>query len=143
MTTTYPAADAQENLAELWDKALRDREIILHRESGEDLALIAADELSSLLETAHLLRSPANARRLLASLHRAQTQTGSPQTVAGQPLMTTDTTATLAPLEQWIAEAPTDPDEIAEAEADLRQFQQVINQTREAAGAQPIYPSAL
>ena len=84
MTTTYPAAETQ-NLAELWDKAVRDRDIIfLHRnDGGEDLALLAADELRGLMETAHLLRSPSNARRLLAALHRAQERTGGvTQTVA-------------------------------------------------------------
>jgi len=35
------------------------------------VALIAADELSSLQETAHLLRSPVNAQRLLTALNRA------------------------------------------------------------------------
>jgi antitoxin YefM len=38
------------------------------------VALVAADELSSLLETAHLLRSPANAERLLRALSRARQQ---------------------------------------------------------------------
>lgn len=32
------------------------------------VAMIAADELQSLMETAHLLRSPKNAERLLAAL---------------------------------------------------------------------------
>ena len=39
------------------------------------MALVTASELSSLLETAHLLRSPKNARRLLKALHRAQSST--------------------------------------------------------------------
>jgi antitoxin YefM len=46
------------------------------------VALIAADELQSLLETAHLLRSPVNAERLLTALTRAQQQTTSPQSLA-------------------------------------------------------------
>jgi antitoxin YefM len=41
--------------------------------------LIAVDELSGLLETAHLLRSPKNAERLLTALARAQRRTLSPQ----------------------------------------------------------------
>ena len=81
----YPAADAQNNLSELWDKAVQDRDVILlHRgDQSEDLALIASGELRGLMETAHLLRSPANAHRLLTALYRAQSQTGgTPQTVA-------------------------------------------------------------
>lgn len=75
---TYTAARA--NLAKLLDSAVADREIILIRRRGaEDVALIAADELASLLETAHLLRSPRNAERLLTALQRARARTEAPQ----------------------------------------------------------------
>lgn len=61
--TTYSHARA--NFAELWDRAVNDREhIIVHRRGSEDLALISAEELASMLETLYLLRSPENARRL-------------------------------------------------------------------------------
>ena len=46
---------------------------VQEREGG-DVALVAADELAGLLETAHLLRSPANAERLLTALGRAREQ---------------------------------------------------------------------
>ena len=45
---------------------------MVRRRQGGDVALVAADELESLLETAHLLRSPRNAERLLQALHRSQ-----------------------------------------------------------------------
>ena len=68
--TTYEAARA--NLAQLIDEATDNREIvIIERPDGDSVALIAADELSGLLETAYLLRSPANARRLMAALAHA------------------------------------------------------------------------
>jgi antitoxin YefM len=68
--TTY--SQARQNLAELLDSVTQDREIvIIHRRRGEDAALLAASELASLLETAHLLRSPKNAERLLDALGRA------------------------------------------------------------------------
>jgi antitoxin YefM len=71
--TTY--SQARENLATLLDHVTGDREIaIITRRGSEDVALVAADELAGLLETAHLLRSPANAKRLLTALHRAQTK---------------------------------------------------------------------
>jgi antitoxin YefM len=38
------------------------------------VALVAADELEGLLETAHLLRSPRNAARLLSALERARSE---------------------------------------------------------------------
>lgn len=78
--TTY--TQARDQLKSLMDKAVADREVVLvRRRHGGDVALIAADELSSILETAHLLRSPANARRLLAALERSQHDTLSPTSV--------------------------------------------------------------
>jgi antitoxin YefM len=68
--TTYSKARA--NLAALLDRVSRDREtVIIERRKGGRVAMIAEDELSSILETAHLLRSPKNARRLLSALHDA------------------------------------------------------------------------
>ena len=68
--TTY--TNARANLAKLLDRITHDQEIvIIHRRRGEDVAMISASELSSLMETAYLLRSPANAERLLAALSRA------------------------------------------------------------------------
>jgi antitoxin YefM len=65
--------EARAHLAALLERASQDREIvIITRRSMNDVALIAADELAGLLETIHLLRSPANAERLLAALERAK-----------------------------------------------------------------------
>ncbi len=62
------------NLNALLDRVVNDREIIyLKSQGGESVALIAADELQSLLETMHLLRSPGNAERLLNAINRART----------------------------------------------------------------------
>lgn len=70
-TTTY--SQARENLASLWDQVEDTREeIILRRRGHEDLALLPAHELRSLQETAHLLRSPNNAVRLLRALARSR-----------------------------------------------------------------------
>jgi antitoxin YefM len=66
----------------LCNRVENDREVILIQRRGrEDVALIAASELTSLMETAYLLRSPANAERLLAALARAQARTSPPGTV--------------------------------------------------------------
>ncbi len=71
--TTY--SQAREGLKGLMDRAVQDREVVLvRRRKGGDVALVAADELAGLLETAHLLRSPANAERLLTALGRAREQ---------------------------------------------------------------------
>jgi antitoxin YefM len=69
--TSY--TEAREHLASLLDRAVDDRErIIIKRRGHPDVALIAADELASLEETAYLLRSPANARRLFEAMERAE-----------------------------------------------------------------------
>ena len=68
--TTY--TKARERLAALMDQVTDTREPVLIRRRGrEPVALIAADELAGWLETAHLLRSPNNARRLLEASRRA------------------------------------------------------------------------
>ena len=57
----------------LMDPVVEDREVVMvRRRQGGDVALVAADELEGLLETAHLLRSPRNAARLLSALERAR-----------------------------------------------------------------------
>lgn len=78
--TTY--TNARANLASLCDKVADDREvIIITRRNSADVALVAAQELSSLLETAHLLRSPKNARRLLTAMNRAKVGKGKAQSL--------------------------------------------------------------
>ena len=80
LQTTYTQARTQ--LATLLDEVVNNREIvIIQRRGSEDVAMIAADDLTSLLETAHLLRSPKNAERLLAALTRANQQTVAQQSL--------------------------------------------------------------
>ena len=84
LTTT--STEARANLAALLDRVTQDREpVIITRRNGEAAALIAVDDLESLLETVYLLRSPANAERLLAALARARAGQGTPSTVAALP----------------------------------------------------------
>ena len=70
--TTATYSHLRENLAEIWDRVEDTQEpVIVKRKGHQDMALIPADELESLRETAHLLRSPKNARRLLEAIARA------------------------------------------------------------------------
>ncbi len=79
--TTY--TNARANFAKLCDEVTDNREVvIINRRGYESVVLIAAAELAGLAETAHLLRSPASAKRLLAALNRAQNRTVKPQTIA-------------------------------------------------------------
>jgi antitoxin YefM len=70
---------ARSELARLCNLVAEDREVVyITRRSKPDVALISMEELSSLLETAHLLRSPKNARRLLSALNDALAGMGIP-----------------------------------------------------------------
>jgi antitoxin YefM len=65
--TTY--TNLRENLSSILDRVVQDREVVIvHRRGSRDVALIAAEELSGLMGTKHLLRSPKNAQRLLTML---------------------------------------------------------------------------
>jgi antitoxin YefM len=74
---------ARQNFAEILTEAADTQEaVIVSRRGHEDVAILPASELRSLEETAHLMRSPANARRLLAALHRALSDAGQPESTA-------------------------------------------------------------
>jgi antitoxin YefM len=78
--TTYTAL--RQNLASYLDQVTGDRDaIIVKRRGAPDVAIIPADELAGLIETAHLMRSPANARRLLESLRELDQGKGETMTV--------------------------------------------------------------
>ena len=80
ITLTYTQARAR--LAELLDEVSLNKEVvIIKRKKAENVALISESELSSLLETAHLLRSPRNSKRLLSALLRVQKNGRKPQTL--------------------------------------------------------------
>jgi antitoxin YefM len=79
--TTYTRARAQ--LASLCTRVAETREPwVIERRKGENVALISEAELVALIETAHLLRSPRNARRLAAALERATAGKPAPSSVA-------------------------------------------------------------
>lgn len=79
--TTY--THLRENLASILDDVVDQQEIVIvRRKAARDVALIPASELAGLMETAHLLRSPHNAQRLLKALKRAEKGKASPSTVS-------------------------------------------------------------
>ena len=78
--TTY--TNARATLAALCEEVSSTREpVIIRRRNAADVALVSADELESLLETAHLMRSPKNAERLLAAIARAKSNELKPSTI--------------------------------------------------------------
>ena len=78
--TSY--SNARANLASILDEVADQQQIfIIKRRNGKNVALIAEDELSSLLESVYLLRSPENARRLHRALEWSESDKARPQTI--------------------------------------------------------------
>ncbi len=68
---TYTAA--RENLASTMDKVCADRDpVIITRKREQAVVMIALEDYEALEETAYLLRSPANAKRLIESIEAAE-----------------------------------------------------------------------
>lgn len=81
---TASATDARKNFFSLLEQVGKDHQIIVvQRRDSENVALIAESDLSSLIETAYLLKSPRNARRLQEALERSLARDG--QLVAPLP----------------------------------------------------------
>lgn len=63
---TYSAARA--NLASTMDRVCNDHEpLIITRNGDQSVVMLSLEDFQALEETAYLLRSPANAKRLLAA----------------------------------------------------------------------------
>jgi antitoxin YefM len=75
-TMTYTESRAR--YAETLNAVTDDREeVVITRAGHDDVVIVALDDYESLKETAYLLRSPENARRLLASIDRLERGDGS------------------------------------------------------------------
>lgn len=69
--------EAREHLASVWDRTVATREpVVISRRGAESVVLLPLEEWEGIKETAHLLRSPANARRLLSALLRLDNSGG-------------------------------------------------------------------
>ncbi len=80
---TISYTEARERLAGVWDEIVSSREAVtIDRRGHESVVMVPAGEWEGLLETAHLLRSPNNARRLLAALNRLEAGEGSEMSVS-------------------------------------------------------------
>ena len=82
MSTEITYTEAEANLETLCTRVVETGEVIvITRPNGKNAVLISEAELESLLETLYLLRSPANATRLLTALKRAKSRVTQPQTL--------------------------------------------------------------
>ena len=78
--TTY--SQTITNLESILEEVVERGEIIvIERKDGKNVALIAEEELSSLLESVYLLRSPENAKRLFRALEWSESEVEESQTV--------------------------------------------------------------
>ena len=84
MATQVTYTQARSNLATLLDEVTDNREIVtITRRNGENVAMIAENELRSLLETSYLLRAPANAERLSKAIERSKKRQGKAMSIEG------------------------------------------------------------
>ena len=80
MSFTIGYNQALNQFSEICDRVIAENNfVILERGDRENVAVISAKELSSLLETLHLLKSPKNAARLFEALEEADSRTVLPK----------------------------------------------------------------
>jgi antitoxin YefM len=74
--------EARNGFFQLLDSVVENHQVfIINRREGENVALIAESDLTSLVETVYLLRNPANGRRLLDAIAESRSGEIQPQTV--------------------------------------------------------------
>lgn len=70
-TMTY--SESRQRYAEVLDSVVDDREgVVITRSGRESAVILSLEDYESLRETAYLMRSPANARRLLDAMERLE-----------------------------------------------------------------------
>lgn len=74
--------DARNNFFKLLDLVTQNNQVyIINRRNAENVALITESDLRSLVETVYLLRTPANATRLLEAIEESKTGEIKSQTI--------------------------------------------------------------
>lgn len=70
---TMSYSESRAKYAETLNRVVDDREeVVVTRAGREPVVIVALDDYESLKETAYLLKSPENARRLLAAIDRLE-----------------------------------------------------------------------
>lgn len=73
ISKTESATNARKEFFKLLDEVAKDSSVVvIKRKDAPNVAMIAESELSSLVETVHLLRSPKNAERLFSALEKSR-----------------------------------------------------------------------
>jgi antitoxin YefM len=74
---TMSYTESRARYAEMLDGVINDREeVIITRAGHEPVVVVSLEDYESLKETAYLMRSPANARRLLDAMERLEAGRG-------------------------------------------------------------------
>ncbi len=74
---TMSYTESRARYAEVLDGVTNDREEVVITRAGHDpVVIVSLDDYESLKETAYLMRSPANARRLLDAMERLESGRG-------------------------------------------------------------------
>lgn len=82
---TISFSDARSNLKAVLDRVAQDRDTtLITRRGGEDAVVMSLEYFNSLMETVHLLRSPANAAHLAASIAQYRAGQAEARTLADE-----------------------------------------------------------
>jgi antitoxin YefM len=74
---TMSYTESRARYAEVLDSVIDDREeVVITRAGHEPVVIVSLEDYESLKETAYLMRSPANARRLLDAMERLESGGG-------------------------------------------------------------------
>ncbi len=74
---TMSYTESRARYAEVLDGVINDREEVIITRAGHDpVVIVSLDDYESLRETAYLMRSPGNARRLLDAMERLEAGRG-------------------------------------------------------------------
>ena len=74
---TMSYTESRARYAQVLDAVINDREeVVITRAGLESVVIVSLEDFESLRETAYLMRSPANARRLLDAMERLEAGSG-------------------------------------------------------------------
>ncbi|MBO9524301.1 MAG: type II toxin-antitoxin system prevent-host-death family antitoxin [Nocardioidaceae bacterium] len=80
---TLSYTESRKRYAEVLDSVVNDREeVVITRAGHEPVVIVSLADFESLRETAYLMRSPENARRLLDAMERLESGGGTPHELA-------------------------------------------------------------
>lgn len=81
---TISYTESRARYAEVLDQVINDREeVVVTRSGHEPVVIVSLEDFESMRETAYLMRSPANARRLFDAMERLESGGGDTHDLIG------------------------------------------------------------